>query len=275
MILTSLPVALALAIVILVSAATALAVTFGLGAVLRLPVTDELKSLSSSTATRQGAVLALILALAFNSVMREHNELSESIDEEAVLIGEMLEDVVEEIGAPDGVRLLRGMAVYVDAVITEDWKARDPFEESLTADEALFELRRHVDAVQAKYTETAKDIDALLDEIERRRLQRLFDHGEELPGLFWILLALLFLFALIPFMHYRPTRGNILYIGGFGGAVGIIIYGIVMFSTPFSSAAPITDTPLRVSARAIERACQTLPGCALPPDISSSPAARP
>lgn len=271
MTLVTLPVPIALVAVVLVSAAAALAVTFGSRAVLRPRATDELKNLSSSSATRHGAVLALILALAFNSVMREHNELSESIDEEAVLIAQVLEDIVEEIGTPDGLPAIRDLATYVQSVLHEDWQAQDPFAESLTADETLYRLRAHLDSIQPDYKETVAEMDKLLDEIERRRLQRLFDHMEQLPGLFWVLAILLFVFALLPFSHYAPTRENALYIGGYGAAIGIVMYGILMFSTPFNPTTPMDDTPLRLSLKGIERACESMSGCVLPPDSVAQP----
>lgn len=275
MTLVMLPVPVALAAVILVSAAAALAVTFGLGTILRPRLTDELKNLSSSSATRHGAVLALILALAFNSVMREHNELSESIDEEAVRIAQVLEDIVEEIGAPDGVPAIRELGSYVQAVLHEDWQAQEPFAESLTAGENLYRLRTHLDSIQPDYKETVTEMDKLLDEIEQRRLQRLFDHSEQLPGLFWVLAILLFVFALLPFSHYAPTRESAIYIGGYGAAIGIVMYGILMFSTPFNSSTPIDHTPLRLSLVGIERACKNMSGCRLPSDPVAPPATGP
>jgi hypothetical protein len=164
---------------------------------------------------------------------------------------------------------------YVRAVVDEDWKAQQPFAESLTADETLRRLRVHLDAIQPDYQETVTEIDRLLDEIERRRLQRLFDHTERLPGLFWTLSALLVVFALLPFSHYAPTRENALYIGGYGAAIGIVMYGILMFSEPFNSSIPIDDAPLRLSLSAIERACESMSGCASPPEPVASPVTRP
>jgi len=64
-----------MSLVALAGAAIALLFTFGLNAIWRPKVTDELKDLASSSGRALGTVYALILALAFNTVMSEHREL--------------------------------------------------------------------------------------------------------------------------------------------------------------------------------------------------------
>ena len=238
----------------LAGAAIALVFTFGLNGIWRPTVTDELKDLASSSARALGAVYALILALAFNTVMSEHREFEEAIDEEAILVAQILEDSLEEMDEATSREAVDDLVVYVDAVLTEEWKAQSAATVSRTADAALESLRTRLQPLEAENPSMAAELDQLLDEVERRRLQRLLDLEQSVPPLFWILSILLFFATLIPFTRYSPTRANGALIGTYGAAVGIVLYSILMLSEPFQSSMPVSDEPFRLVQGYLEQA---------------------
>ena len=243
-----------MSLVALAGAAIALLFTFGLNAIWRPKVTDELKDLASSSGRALGTVYALILALAFNTVMSEHRELEEAIDEEAILVAQILEDSLEEMDDAAGREAVSDLVVYVDAVLNEEWKAQSAATVSRTADAALESLRTRLQPLEAENPSMAGELDQLLDEVERRRLQRLLDLEQSVPPLFWILSILLFFATLVPFTRYSPTRANGVLIGTYGAAVGIVLYSILMLSEPFQTSMPVSDEPFRLVQGFLEQA---------------------
>jgi integral membrane sensor domain MASE1 len=93
-----LPIGVAFFLVAIAGAATAFA--FAFRRVSRPMISNELKDITAWSARALGMVYALILALAFNTVMSEHTELEEAIDEEAILLVQILEDSLEEMDEP-------------------------------------------------------------------------------------------------------------------------------------------------------------------------------
>jgi prefoldin subunit 5 len=241
-------------LVALAGGGIALLFTFGLKGFYRPTVTDEFKDLASSSGRALGALYALILALAFNTVMSEHSELEEAIDEEAILVAQILEDSLEEMDEATGREAVDDLVVYVDAVVNEEWKAQSAATVSRTADAALERLRTRLQTLEAENPSMAAELDQLLDEVERRRLQRLLDLEQSVPPVFWILSILLFFSTLIPFTRYSPTRANGVLIGTYGAAVGIVLYSILMLSEPFQSSMPVSDKPFRLVQGYLEQA---------------------
>lgn len=97
------------------------------------------------------------------------------------------------------------------------------------------------------------EIDAMLDEVERRRLQRLLDLEQSLPPLFWILSIVLFFALLIPAAKFTPTRSSALLIGTYGAVVGVVLFSILVLSQPFHSSMPVSDEPFSLVSAYLER----------------------
>ena len=176
-----LPIGVALVLVSIAGAAIALASSVAFRRLWSPGVTPDLKELANQTARRLGALYALILALAFNTVMSEHTELEEAIDEEAILIAQILEDAVEEMNATDSEAVVKDLGMYVDAVINKEWSASRAIEVTGEADAALERVRSRLQSLQGEAPDMVAETDALIDEVERRRLQRLLDLEQTLP----------------------------------------------------------------------------------------------
>ena len=247
-----LPIGVALSLVAIAGAATAIASVFGFRRLWRPMVSDELKELTTWSARALGTVYALILALAFNTVMAEHTELEEAIDEEAILLVQIAEDSLEEMDEASGRAAIEDIAIYVDAVVNGEWKAQSPATVSRTADAALERLRTRLLPLEAKNPAMVAEIDGMLDEVERRRLQRLLDLEQTLPPLFWILSILLFFAMLVPASSFTPSRVSAVLIGTYGAAIGIVLYSILVLSEPFQSSMPVSDEAFRLVTSYLE-----------------------
>ena len=250
----SLPTFVGLATVISLSALVAVLFTTLVHYTVHPARTDENAQLCSTLSTRLGAIQAFILALAFNSVFSEYNELRESIDQEAMVISLVLEDLSEELPADHALPSIATLANYVYAVIEEDWITKDPLASSLTADHALYDLRRLMDAIPRNpdIVATTTEIDKLLDEIERLRMQRLFDYDDDLPPLFWVMVIGLFFLALIPMSYFKQTKVSMFYLSAYGAATGMVMYAILIYSQPFQTSLTVGNQPFKQILHSIE-----------------------
>ena len=129
---------------------------------------------------------------------------------------QIAEDSLEEMDEASGRAAIEDIAIYVDAVVNEEWKAQSPATVSRTADAALERLRTRLLPLEAKNPGMVAEIDQMLDEVERRRLQRLLDLEQTLPPLFWILSILLFFAMLVPASSFTPSRVSAVLIGTYG-----------------------------------------------------------
>ncbi|OAN18154.1 hypothetical protein A3K86_04435 [Photobacterium jeanii] len=245
MVIETLPIFVAILVVLSVSGLTAVLFTTLLHHLVHPARTDENAQLCANLSTRLGALQALILALAFNTVFSEYNELSESIDQEAVVISLVLEDLSEELPAENALASVATLANYVYAVLEEDWITKEPLASNLTADLALYDLRRLLDDMPTSpaITETVREIDQLLDEIDRLRMQRLVDYDDDLPPLFWELLIALYFLALLPISYFKQTKISACYIASYGMAIGIVMYAILLYSQPFQTSLKVENQP--------------------------------
>lgn len=249
-----LPIGVALLVVSLAGATVALASTLALRRLWGPDVTPDLKELANQTARRLGALFALILALAFNTALSEHTELEEAIDEEAILVAQILEDAVEEMGEADSRAVISDLSIYVDEVVNTEWKAQSAASVSREADAALERVRSRLQNLEADQPDMVAETDALIDQVERRRLQRLLDLEQTLPPIFWILSVLLFFVTLVPTAYFEPSRSAALLLGTYGAAVCIVLYSILLLSEPFRSSMPVSDEPFRLVQTYLEEA---------------------
>ena len=241
-------------LVSLLGAGTAVAFSATFRRVWRPNATSETQELVGQTARRLGAVYALILALAFNTVMSEHTELEEAIDEEAVLVAQILEDAVEEVPEADSREMVNDLAAYVDGVVNEEWNARSAASVNEEAQDALGRVRVRLQRLESVDPQMVAETDDLIDQVEQRRLQRLLDLEQTLPPVFWILSIALFFATLIPTAYSAKSRDKVLLVGAYGASVGLVLYSILILSEPFRSSMPVSDEPFRLVQTYIEAA---------------------
>ena len=251
--LIQLPVVVGLFLVAFAGAAIGVAFTFALAKFWRPEPTESLADITTFSMRAIGALYALVLALAFNSVIGEHNQLEEAIEEEAVLLVQIAEDSIEEMDERTGRAMAEDIAVYVGAVVNEEWNAQSADLVPRTAEAALERMRKRLPLLEAEDPAMVAEIDLMLDEVERRRLQRLLDLEQSLPPLFWILSVVLFFALLVPVARFVPTRANAVLVGTYSAAVGALLYSILMMSEPFRSSMPVSNEPFLLVMSYLER----------------------
>jgi hypothetical protein len=114
-------------------------------------------------------------------------------------------------------------------------------------------MRTRLLPLEAKNPAMVAELDEMLDEVERRRLQRLLDLEQALPPLFWILSIVLFFAMLVPAASFTPNRSSAVLIGTYGAAISIVLYSILLLSKPFQSSMPVSDEPFRLVRTHLER----------------------
>jgi hypothetical protein len=245
MILAAVPLWASLVVVALLSAALTLVLLLAIRLAWRTERSQELKALARGIVVPISAINALILSLAFNDALTEYNELAEQIDEEAVAVAQLHEDFVEESDPALTESLTNELVAYLRAVIEDEWRAGSLEDLPQSGNQALERLRALMAPLKRTDPTGFAEMDALLDAIERARLQRLLDLDQSMPELFWYLAMALFLVTLIPLaiMTERPTHALLAAL--YGVATGLVLHGILVLSQPFNASDPISDRPMR------------------------------
>ena len=244
---------LSLPLVAAFGGAVALVFTFSLHRIWRPALTDEFKDLTSFLARTLSGIYALILALSFNMATSERMELEEAIDEEVVLLLQIHEDIDEELTGPLRKTLLLDIAKYLDAVRSDEWDTDGAAASGTPGDAALESLRNRLTQLGDQYSETAAEIDSLVDAVEQRRLQRLLEHNAQLPPLFWSMCVFLFFVNLIPLARFGHGYSNAALIACYGASIGLVVCGIALLSQPYHPAMPVSHKPFALVESQLER----------------------
>ena len=232
--------------------ALALAFSFALHRIWRPALTSEFKDLTSFLARTLSGIYGLILALSFNMVSSERIELEEAIDEEVVLLLQIHEDIDEELTGPLRQALLLDIDKYLNAVLSDEWDKDGAAASGTPGDMALENLRKRLRQLEDKDSETAAEIDSLVDAVEQRRLQRLLEYDQRLPPVFWILCFFLFFANLIPLARFADGRSNAALIACYGATIGLVLYSIALLSQPYHPAMPVSHRPFALVESQLE-----------------------
>ena len=234
---------LSLLLVAALGSASALVFSFALHRIWRPALTEEFKDLTSFLARTLSGIFALILALSFNTASSERIELEEAIDEEVVLLLQIHEDIDEELTGTLREAMLLDITTYLTAVLSDEWDKDGARPSGSPGDAALESLRNRLRQLEDKDSQTGAEIDALLDAVEQRRLQRLLEHDQQLPPLFWILCFFLFFANLIPLARFAHGGSNAALIGCYGATIGLVLYSIALLVQPYHPAMPVSQKP--------------------------------
>lgn len=137
---------------------------------------------------------------------------------------------------------------YVRLVLSDEWSAmKEGRGESPAPSQALVQLQHAVDALVASLppdSRLAADIDNDLDQIQDDRASRLGVAHGGLPGVMWLVLALMFalIFVCAAFLQGRARRHPLptLYVAG----LGLLAALLFIFDRPFQGDLSISPAPI-------------------------------
>ena len=207
---------------------------------------DRQREAANWGAIRIGAVHAFILALVFSEVRQEHNELAETIDNEALAI-EQLYRGLDGIDAELARTAQENIEIYTRMVIDEEWPSLAKGRPLERADRIVDEVRLNVIAISASEGSGGLS-SALLDDIndiENARGQRSFDISEPVSALFWLIAATGFVFTAACYFVHAPSPLKSSVLAMFSAINGLVFFAIISFTTPFHGAVKVEPKALR------------------------------
>ena len=151
----------------------------------RGPTTDETKDVAGSIAFRVGAIHALVLGLAFATVLGEYDQAGAVVDTEAIAIVE-LESLLRTINDPQSDKVRKLLITYTEGVLSKGWQ-------QMAEGKAFPVLSVLLDNIVIEtYRLPAENPASLVAQkvalqILEFRVGRLFSASQRLPVIFWIL----------------------------------------------------------------------------------------
>jgi tetrahydromethanopterin S-methyltransferase subunit G len=205
-------------------------------------VSPATADVADSVATRIGIVYGIVLGMMFSNVTVEYTGMINALEAEASALirlhNAMERQEDDRLNEPRD-KLLG----YIRFVVEEQWPAlREgqvaPSDGELIGRGLLDEIWNAVDDLDdPRRTELLR----LMDEVENYRNLRLFDRLGSLLPLFWYIAIVGFFLNLAGLAIPKPaSRGRAGLVALYGAMVGVVLYGILIMTRPYSPAAGVT-----------------------------------
>lgn len=195
------------------------------------------------------ALIAFLMALIASSELTNFAEASRDVTAESLQIHRFDRDL-QELGE-DGANARKLLKSYVDSVVTDEWVRLGNRPQSLSPESgaALEALWREMREVQARLLHSngalASDLGEYMHKIEESRLGRLSGSIDNIPGIVWLLIAVLFLAAWVlngrHKMTWRAAQMSFIHMS----ALGLMLSLIVIIDNPFGGDTSLD--PARIS----------------------------
>jgi len=191
--------------------------------------TKEDEEFGRSMAFRIGTVYALVLSLSFSTTLADFEETEESLDDEIVAIGSLV-DIYRQLDEPSRIALVHEYwrSVFEEKLDHNDtsWGRRDSILDELYA-QALTDLKasRFLAANALSRIETVRAL----------RIQRIFDLRQSLPWFFWFFAIMglaITLYATGSTFEPNPYRNRLVFC--YGAMIALVLYMIYEMDKPYA-----------------------------------------
>lgn len=191
-------------------------------------------------------LMALILTFTFNSLRNDYTALRDSTQLEAAQVSDIAMDL-DIFASTSSEQLHKRLAQYVRIVIDEEWPhLADGLGLHPKATQTFNDLQFGIHGLEAK---TAAQISlranliADIDEISDYRQHRAFQALPEPPQ--FLSAALLgFMITIATLVLYEPSALRYIVVGFYSIFVGIVVYSMLILSSPFASPIALSPAPL-------------------------------
>jgi hypothetical protein len=203
---------------------------------------EDTRRMAEAVAGRVGIIHGIVLGMMFSNITAEYTGMVAALEAEASALirlhnamerqeDERLEPAMEE---------LRG---YIHFVVERQWPALragrvEAGDHELAGRDLLDNVWRSVDRVEPGPHQNK--LMSLVDEVENYRNLRLFDRLGSLLPLFWYIAIIGYVLTLAGFCVPRPSRARCTLAALYGAMVGVVLYGILVMTQPYSPAAGVS-----------------------------------
>jgi tetrahydromethanopterin S-methyltransferase subunit G len=206
-------------------------------------VSEETRRVAEAVATRVGVIHGIVLGMMFSNITADYLGMIEALESEASALIRLYNGMerLEDERVEPAMDELHG---YLRFVVERQWPALREGRVDLGPDEELGgrvmldTIWRVVDGIPdaAQRSELLR----LLDEAEDYRNYRIFDRVGNLLPLFWYTALIGYLLTLSGFCLVPPSKGRCAAIAVYGAMVGVVLFGILAMTHPYSPAAGVS-----------------------------------
>lgn len=209
---------------------------------LKARVSPATAEVADSVATRIGIVHGIVLGMMFSNVTVEYTGMVNALEAEASALIRLY-SAMERQEDPRLEEPREQLLGYIRFVVEEQWPALregkvGPSDSELNGRTLLDGIWRAVDQMEEP---RRMELHKLMDEVENYRNLRLFDRLGSLLPLFWYIAIIGFVLNLVAMaVPRRASRARASLVALYGAMVGLVLYGILIMTRPYSPAAGVT-----------------------------------
>lgn len=202
---------------------------------------EDTKRLADTVSTRIGVIHAVVIGMMFSNITSEYTGMIGALESEAsalIRLYNALERREDASLEPPMDELMK----YIHFVVDEQWPALR--ERTVAPSDKEIAGRGILDRVWlgVQHIEPAssrQELVRVLDEVEEFRNRRLFDTVGTILPLFWYTAIIGYLLTLVGLTLSPPVLSRCVIVALYGAVVGVVLYGILVMTQPYSLAAGV------------------------------------
>lgn len=214
----------------------------GLHRLIRKGAGEDTRRLAEAVATRIGIIHGIVLGMMFSNITAEYTGMIGALESEAsalIRLHNAMERQEDERLQPAMDELLG----YIHFVVERQWPALREGrvvagDRELGGRAMLDEVWLAIDGVEPDSRRS--ELMRLVDEVENYRNLRLFDRLGSLLPLFWYIAIIGYVLTLTGLCIPRPSPSRGVVVSLYGAMVGVVLYGILVMTQPYSPAAGVS-----------------------------------
>lgn len=191
------------------------------------------------------AFIVFVLAQIFASVHDNEGAAADGVLREAATVSRLSRELqTVDPGDQSGARAK--LSAYVATVVKEDWPllGSDSPRLAPAADQALDELVNRLQHLIASAPAHAVSLQTTAHDLDALRQNRLENATRTVPAVFWWVIAVFLIGAMLMNGRFKPTLGTNLVNAFHMGAIGMVIALIFILDEPYRGETAVSPAPL-------------------------------
>lgn len=200
----------------------------------------EADGLAETISTRIGIIHGVVIGMMFANVTGEYTGMVAALEREASALIRLYNEM-ERHDPEHFATALSELDRYLQFVVKQQWPALSEGRgaTNLTGREMLDGVWKRVYAFEPV---GRAEMSRLLDEVESARNLRLFDAVGSFLPIFWYAAYAGFVLTLATLAVPRPTGRRTAVVALYGAMVGVVLYGILVLTRPYSPSAGVSPS---------------------------------
>lgn len=195
-----------------------------------------------------GSLLAFtvfVLALVLTDVRSNLARADDAVSREGSYLARLDRDLAALTGS-EAEAARQALRAYAESVVRDEWHALSLQEAGLSAKagQSLASLVTAVRGAALAHPDAGASLRGLLDKLEDHRQGRLETASKSVPSIFWWMIAVFLISAMLMNGRYRLTGTTLALIAVHMAAIGMVLGLIIIMDEPFRGETSISSAPL-------------------------------